>query len=77
MRSHFSEKESFSTLTEMSNSVQYDFVMKVMSKGEKVLILAKEGDCPYDEKLVRSRFLHAISTGIRNNNIRNNLRHVL
>ena len=77
MRSHFSEKDSFSTLTEMSNSVQYDFVMKVMSKRGKVLILAKEGDCPYDEKLVRSRFLHAISTGIRNNNIRNNLRHVL
>ena len=77
MRSHFSEKDSFSMLTEMSNSVQYDFVMKVMSKRGKVLILAKEGDCPYDEKLVHSRFLHAISTGIRNNNICNNLRHEL
>ena len=38
MRSHFSEKDSSSTLTEMSNSVQsvndstYDFVMKLMSK---------------------------------------------
>ena len=42
-----------------------------------MLILAKEEDCPYDEKLVQRRFLHAISTGIRNNNIRNDLRHVL
>ena len=83
MRSHFSEKDSFSTLKEMSNSGQtvndstYDFVMKQMSKREKVLILAKEEDCPYDDKLVLRRFLHAISTGIRNNNIRNDLRHRL
>ena len=83
MRSHLSEKGSSSTLTEMSNSVQsvnestYDFVVKLMSKREKVLILAKEEDCPYDEKFVQRRFLHVISTGIRNNNIRNDLRHVL
>ena len=67
----------------MSNSGQtvndstYDFVMKQMSKREKVLILAKEEDCPYDEKLVQRRFLHAISTGIRNSDIRNDLRHLL
>ena len=46
-------------LTEMSNSVQsvnestYDFIVKLMSKREKVLILAKEEDCPYDEKLAQ------------------------
>ena len=83
MRSQFSEKDSPSKFTEMSNSVQsvnestYDFAVKLMSKWEKVLILAKEEDCPYDEKLVQRRFLHAISTGIRNNNICNDLRHVL
>ena len=83
MRSHFSEKGSSSTLTEMSNSVQsvnesiYELVVKLMSKREKVLILAKEEDCPYDKTLVQPRFLHAISTGIRNNNIRNDLHHVL
>ena len=48
-----------------------------MSKQEKMLILAKDEDCPYDGKLVQCRFLHAISTGIRNNNIRNDLHHVL
>ena len=83
MSNHFSEKDSSSTLTEMSNSVQfvnestYDFVVKLMSKREKVLILAKEEDCQFDEKFVQRRFLHAISTSIRNNNIRNDLRHVL
>ena len=83
VRSHFSEKDSSSTLTEMSNSVQsvnestYEFIMKLMSKREKVLILAKEEDCPYNGTLVQRRFLHAISTGIRNNNIRNDLCHVL
>ena len=83
MRSHFCEKDSSSKFTEMSNSVQsvnestYEFVVKLMSKREKVLILAKEEDCPYDETLVQRIFLHAISTGIRNNNIRNDFRHVL
>ena len=42
-----------------------------------MLVLAKEEDCPYDEKLVQRWFLHAISTDIRNNNIRNDLYHVL
>ena len=57
------EKDSSSTLTVTSDSVQfanestYDFVMKLMCK-RKVLILPKEKDCPYDEKLTQ----HAIST---------------
>ena len=77
------EKDSSSTLTEISNSVQsvnestYDFVMKLMCKQEKVLILAKEKDCPYDEKLVQHQILHAISTGRQNNNIHSDLCHVL
>ena len=60
---------------QISNSVQsvnestYDFVVKLMSQWGKVLILAKEEDCPCDEKLVQRRFLRAISAGIRNNNI--------
>ena len=83
MRSHFCEKDSSSALTEMSNSVQYvnestnGFVVKVMRKREKVLVLAKEEDCPYDEKLVQFRFLHAILNGTQYNNIRDDLRLVL
>ena len=58
IESHFSEENSSSTLTEMSNSVQsvyestHNFVVKLRSKREKVLALAKE-DCPYDQKLVQ------------------------
>ena len=51
--------------------------MKLMSKQEKVLILAKEDDCPYDEKHDQRRFLHAISIGIQNSDILNDLCHVL
>ena len=46
MRRHFSESESSSMLTEMSNSVQsvnestYDFVVRLMSNQEKVMVLA-------------------------------------
>ena len=44
---------------------------------EKVLILAKEEGCPFDKGLIQRRFLHAISTGLRNNNIWNDLRPTL
>ena len=42
-----------------------------------MLILAKEEDSKYDEKLIQRRFLHTTSTNIRNYNIRNDLCHVL
>ena len=48
MRSHFKEKDSSSTFTEMSNVVHpstespHDFVVRLLSMREKVLILAKE-----------------------------------
>ena len=83
MRSHFKEKDSSSTFTEMSNAVQsgnespHDFVVRLLSLREKVLILAKEEGCPFSESLLQRRFLHAISTGLRNNNIRNDLRPAL
>ena len=71
MRSHSSEKDFSSTLSSVQfvNESTYNFVVRLMSKREKVLILPKEEDCPYDEKLVQRWFLRAISTGIRNNNI--------
>ena len=79
MRSHFSEKDSTSLFTEMSSSAQApgesanEFAIRLMSLRQKVLILSKEEDCPYDGTLVRKRFLHALSTGLRNNNVRQEL----
>ena len=64
----------------MSNVVQsstespHNFIVLSLSIREKVLILAKEEDCPLDKGLLQLCFLHAILTGLRNNNIRNDLR---
>ena len=44
---------------------------------EKVLILVKEEGCPFDKGLLQRRFLHTILTGLRNNNIRNDLRPII
>ena len=83
MRSHFREKDSTSTLTELSNAYQtnvetcLEFVMRLMSLRQKVLSLASEEACPYDHDFIQIRFLRAVSTGLRNNNIRSELRAVL
>ena len=67
----------------MSNAVQsstespHDFVVRLLSMREKVLILAKEEDCPFGKGLLQRHFLQAISTGLRNNNIRNDFRPTL
>ena len=83
MSSHFKEKDSSSTFTEMSNAVQsstespHDFVVRLLSMREKVLILAKEEGCPFYKGLVQRRFLYAILTCLRKNNFRNDLRPAL
>ena len=52
------EKDPSSTVTEMSSSLQsvnkstYGIVVKLICKQEKALVLSKEEDSPYDEKLV-------------------------
>ena len=67
----------------MSNAVQsstespHDFVVRLLSMREKVLILAKEEGCPFDKGLLQRCFFHTISTVLRNNNIRNDLRPTL
>ena len=41
---------------------------------QKVLDLSKVEGCPYDENLLQKRFFHAMFTGLRNANIRVDLR---
>ena len=83
LRSDLSEKDSSSAITEMCNAVQsstespHDFVVNLLNMRQKVLILAKEEGCALDKGLLQRRFLHTISTGLRNNNIRNDLRPTL
>ena len=58
MRSHFREKDSSSTFAEMSNAVQYsaesshNFVARLLSMRENILILAKEEGSPFDKDLL-------------------------
>ena len=40
-------------------------------------MLASEEGCPYDSQLIQKRFFHAIFTGLKHNNIRHELQHVL
>ena len=83
LRSHFKEKDSTSVFTELSNAVQMgqenelEFCLRLMGLRQKVLILSKEEDCPYEKKLVQTRFEHALLTGLKNNNIRYELKTVL
>ena len=58
MRSHFREKDSSSTFAEMSNAVQsstessHNFVARLLSMRENILILAKEEGSPFDKDLL-------------------------
>ena len=80
LRSHFKEKDSASVFTELSNAVQQvtetalDFVLRLMCLRQKILDLSNEEGCPYDETLLGKRFFHTIFTGMRNANIRVELR---
>ena len=83
LRSHFNEKDSSTVFNDMSNCVQgaseseLDFCLRAMSLRQKVVMLASEEDCPYDSQLIQKRFFHAIFTGLKHNNIRHELQHVL
>ena len=80
LRSHYKEKDSASVFTELSNAAQQavesslDFVIRMMCLRQKILDLSKEEGFPYDENLLKKRFFHAIFTGMRNSNIRVDLR---
>lgn len=82
MRSHFRERDSTSVFTELSNAAQgvsescLDFVIRSMCLRQKVLALGQEEGYPFDENLVQARFLHTLEVGIRNSNIRSELREV-
>ena len=79
-RSHFKEPNATSLFTELSNSKQLpsesaqEFVARLMSLRQKILFISKEDNCGYSEALVQDHFLHAILVGLRNDNIRNELR---
>ena len=80
LRSHFHEKDSSSAFTDLCNAAQsvdenpHDFVVRVLVLRQNVITLSREEGVPYDLNLVQKRFLHTIETGLRNSNIRSELR---
>ena len=80
LRSHFKEKDSASVFTEFQNAAQLitetslEFILRLMCMRQKVLTLSNEEGCPYDKKLLNKRFFHTMFTGLRNLNIRAELR---
>ena len=82
-RSHFKEKDATSVFHEMSNCVQLaseselDFSLRVMSRRERIVMLSGEEGCPFDDALLKKRFFHTIFTGLKHNNIRMKLQHIL
>lgn len=83
LRFHFNEKDATSLFTQLSTSKQNsgespnDFVLRMMNLRQKIIFVSQKEKANYDENLVHQRFLHAVATGLKNNNIRTELREVL
>ena len=76
LRYHYKEKDATTLFTSLSTAKQgnqesaQDFVLRLMNLRQKILFVSREESVCYDPKLVQKRFLHAVSTGLQNNNIR-------
>lgn len=84
LRNHFKEKNATSLFTDLANAVQdlnesaQDFVIRLMSLRQKILAVSMEEDeFPYDERLVKQRFVYAVGTGLRNENVRQGMKSIL
>ena len=83
LRSFYSVKDSTLLLDEMVNSSQepteneMNFVLRMMGLRDNIVTLTKEEDCPLGEELVKRRFFHAVSVGLKKDTIRLELRQLL
>ena len=79
LRSHFKEKDPTTLFNELSRSARLSsedasyFVMRMIDLRTKVVFATKEVDSRvnYPEDLVREQFMRTVTTGLRNDNIRN------
>ena len=83
LRAHYNVKDSTTLFNEMANAAQepteteMNYVLRMMSLRDSVLTLSKEEACPFEENLVRRRFFHSISVGLRKDSIRLEAQNVL
>ncbi len=85
LRSYFQEKDPTTLFNFLSNAVQkstetaMDFVLRLWELRQKVLFVTNEMDSRvrYSEDLVQDQFVRALITGLRNDNIRNEIKPVI
>ena len=83
LRSFYNVKDSTLLLDEMVNSSQepteseMNFLLRMMGLRDNIMTLTMEEDCPLGEELVRRRFFHAVSVGLKKDTIRLELRQLL
>ena len=80
LRAHFREANSFKLFTELSNAKQtasesaYELVIRLLSLRQKISFVSKlEDSNSFSEEFLQEQFLHSVLTGLKNENIRNEL----
>ena len=83
LQSHFQERDSGSILNDLRCCIQnpketaHKFVCRAIALKQKVITLSRTEGNPYSLPQVNSTFFKALLTGLRQNNIRNELRPIL
>ena len=83
LRTHYQEKSSNTIFQELSNAVQSQdetatkYCNRLIVIRDEALSRSIEEGCPLDSSYLKKRFLKSFATGLRNGNIRNELREVL
>lgn len=83
LRSHYNEKDPGSVFQDLRHCVQmpgeaaHAFCCRAMALREKVKSLSAEEGRPFDSQLLNTTFFRAIFTGLKQNNIRMEIQHLL
>ena len=83
LRSHFNEKDPGSVFQDLRHCVQmpgeaaHAFCCRAVALREKVKSLSAEEGRPFDSQLLNTTFFRAIFTGLKQNNIRMEIQHLL
>ena len=76
IKNHYSLTDSSKLLTQLASSVQgpkqkvQDFIAQLGRLRNDIITISQEEGNPLDPEMVRKRFLHALSVGIRKNTVR-------
>jgi len=84
LQSHFREQTATELYKRLCNATQntgesaIEFVMRTMDLKQRVLTASEEDkEVPYDDTMVERMFLHALATGLRDDNVRHRLEPML